>query len=82
MILVIIIIEKKTMICDEKKAVSDKEGRSIQDSVILEELVQCLKNIAYGEIVVTIHDSRIVQIERREKKRFPPEKYSDCTGRA
>lgn len=81
MILVIIIIEKKTMICDEKKAVSDKD-RSSQDSVILEELVQCLKNIAYGEIVVTIHDSRIVQIERREKKRFPPEKYSDCTSRA
>ena len=81
MILVIIIIEKKTMICDEKKAVSDKD-RSSLDSVILEELVQCLKNIAYGEIVVTIHDSRIVQIERREKKRFPSEKYSDCTGRA
>lgn len=81
MIPVIIIIEKKTMICDEKKAVSDKD-RSSLDSVILEELVQCLKNIAYGEIVVTIHDSRIVQIERREKKRFPSEKYSDCTGRA
>lgn len=76
-----IITKKKTMICDEKKAVSDKDCGS-QDSVILEELVQCLKNIAYGEVVVTIHDSRIVQIERREKKRFPPEKYSDCTGRA
>lgn len=80
--ILVIIIEKKTMICDEKKAASDKEDRSSLDSVILEELVQCLKNIAYGEIVVTIHDSRIVQIERREKKRFPSEKYSDCTGRA
>ena len=65
----------------EKKAASNKD-HSIQDSVILEELVHCLKNIAYGEVVITIHDSRLVQIERREKKRFPPGKYSDCTGRA
>ena len=57
----------------EKKAVSHNDCKS-QDSIILEELVQCFKNIAYGEVVVTIHDSRIVQIERREKKRFPPEK--------
>lgn len=65
----------------EKKAVGDKDWSS-RDSVILEELMHFMKNIAYGEVVVTIHDSKIVQIERREKKRFPPEKHSDCTGRA
>lgn len=37
---------------------------------VLEEVMQSIEQINYGEIVITIHDSRIVQIERKEKKRF------------
>ncbi len=37
---------------------------------VLDEVIQAIKQINYGEIVITIHDSRIVQIEKKEKKRF------------
>jgi hypothetical protein len=33
-------------------------------------LIQQIQQTSFGEIVVTIHDSRIVQIEKREKTRF------------
>ncbi|WP_366520105.1 YezD family protein [Chlorobium sp.] len=32
--------------------------------------MRCIADISYGEVVVTIHDARIVQVERREKRRF------------
>ncbi|MBM3250486.1 MAG: DUF2292 domain-containing protein [Candidatus Omnitrophica bacterium] len=37
---------------------------------ILEEIVEAIESVNYGEIVIAIHDSRVVQIEKREKKRF------------
>jgi len=37
---------------------------------ILEEISKSIEKIKYGEVVITIHNSKIVQIERREKKRF------------
>ena len=37
---------------------------------IIEEIFQALKKINYGEVVITIHNSKIVQIENKEKKRF------------
>jgi len=37
---------------------------------ILEEIAAYINQINYGEVVIVIHDSRIVQIERKEKKRF------------
>ncbi len=40
----------------------------------LEEVVKFIKEVRFGEVVVTIHDSEIVQVEKREKKRFNLEK--------
>lgn len=40
------------------------------DRSILKEIVDFIQQINYGEVVVTIHDSEIVQVEKREKKRF------------
>lgn len=58
---------------------NDEKGH---DTFILEELQQFLKDLAFGEIIITVHDSRVVQIERREKKRFPQTKHGDCKSRA
>ena len=52
---------------DEIKLVDKK--RSIKPK-ILEEIATYINQINYGEVVIVIHDSRIVQIERKEKKRF------------
>lgn len=37
---------------------------------ILEEILRSIQKIKYGEVIITIHDSKIVQIERRQKQRF------------
>ena len=40
------------------------------DKKILDEILNFIRQINYGEVVISIHDSKIVQIEKREKKRF------------
>ena len=37
---------------------------------IKEEILRDIDLISFGEVVITIHDSRIVQIEKKEKTRF------------
>ena len=37
---------------------------------ILSEIGRAIDQIQYGEVIVTIHDDKVVQIEKREKKRF------------
>jgi hypothetical protein len=37
---------------------------------ITKELINAIESIGYGEVVVTIHNFEVVQIEKREKKRF------------
>ena len=44
------------------------------DKVILKEIVDFIQQINYGEVVITVHDSDIVQVEKREKKRFTARK--------
>jgi len=33
-------------------------------------VIRAIRNIRYGSVEITIHDSRVVQIERKEKRRF------------
>lgn len=37
---------------------------------VIDEIVKAVQGIAYGEVTIVLHDSKIVQIERKEKKRF------------
>jgi len=46
------------------------EQESKIDKKILDEILKSIQQINYGEVVITIHNSKIVQIEKREKKRF------------
>lgn len=59
-----------------------KRDESGHDSFIMEEVERCLNNLAYGEIIITVHDSRVVQIEKREKRRFFRIENRDCSIRA
>ena len=40
------------------------------DREILTQIIQSIQQINYGEVVITVHDSDIVQVEKREKLRF------------
>ena len=37
---------------------------------VLSEIGKAIDRIQYGEVIVTIHNDKVVQIERREKKRL------------
>ncbi|MDD3088764.1 MAG: YezD family protein [Candidatus Omnitrophica bacterium] len=47
----------------------DQDKPTLQGTV-KNEIFEAVKGISFGEVVITIHDSRVVQIERKEKKRF------------
>ncbi|CDM64625.1 YezD family protein [Pyrinomonas methylaliphatogenes] len=36
------------------------------------EILTAIRTIRYGSVEIIIHDSRVVQIERKEKVRFEP----------
>lgn len=50
------------------------EGRSPStaesDPEIALEILRAVRDIHYGSVEVVVHDSRVVQIERKEKIRF------------
>jgi len=43
----------------------------------LKNILSALENLKYGTVLITIHDSRIVQIDRTEKHRYPLQKPED-----
>jgi hypothetical protein len=45
-------------------------ARGNEPSVTEREVLEVLRAIRYGSIEITLHEGRIVQIERREKVRF------------
>ncbi len=36
-----------------------------------QQILQAIKNVRYGSVEIIIHDSQVVQIERKEKIRVP-----------
>jgi hypothetical protein len=37
---------------------------------VMREVVRSLRSLRYGSVEIVVHDSRVVQIERKEKLRF------------
>ncbi len=47
----------------------------------LEEIARAVRQIRFGSVEIVIHDSRVVQIERREKVRFDKASCGTGSGR-
>lgn len=46
-------------------------NENTEKKIVIEKSVfEALKDLRYGSVEITVHDSRIVQIERKEKVRF------------
>lgn len=41
-----------------------------EETRIVEKIAEAIKQIRYGSVEITIHDSRVVQIEKKEKMRL------------
>ena len=54
---------------------SDPDSKSQLPSAVLDEIVLALQEIHYGSVEIVIHDSRVVQIERKQKTRFDGESF-------
>jgi hypothetical protein len=56
------------------------EGKSLSnthqtlDEESIGRILRALEGLEYGSVQITVHDSKITQIERTEKHRFPLEK--------
>ncbi|MBU0633954.1 MAG: YezD family protein [Candidatus Omnitrophica bacterium] len=46
-----------------------KQNKNINQKIV-DEVLLALGDIKYGEVIITVHDAKIVQVEKREKKRF------------
>jgi hypothetical protein len=44
--------------------------RSIVNDAIVKDLHQVLRNLKYGTVTLKVHDSKVVQIEVSEKRRY------------
>ena len=47
-----------------------KEKRMAQETPQDQEILKAIRNIKFGSVEVVIHDSKVVQIEKKEKIRF------------
>jgi hypothetical protein len=48
----------------------DGEDASFEDAMV--EILRSIKSLRFGSLEITVHDSRVVQIERKEKVRLAP----------
>lgn len=48
-----------------------------RDPDLEQQILRAIKNIRYGSVEIIIHDSRVVQIERKEKLRFASERIEN-----
>jgi hypothetical protein len=47
---------------------------------VIEQLADAVKKLKFGQVVVTVHNSKIVQIDRTEKIRFNDANYENGSG--
>jgi hypothetical protein len=43
---------------------------SVEREELVQRLLRAIEGISFGSVEIVIHDSRVVQIERKEKLRF------------
>jgi len=50
--------------------VSKPNQKNIVNDAIIKDIIGALDNLEYGNILITVHNSRIVQVEKTQKSRF------------
>jgi len=55
---------------DEHRAIETVTVNEESLEPVMVEIMRSIRNVRFGSIEITIHDSRVVQIERKEKLRF------------
>lgn len=53
---------------DRQLSAAHSDGADLER--VMREIVRSLRSLRYGSLEIVVHDSRVVQIERKEKLRF------------
>lgn len=48
----------------------NEKGKTIVNQKIIDEIVKSIQSIDFGEVAITVHNAKVVQIEKKVKKRF------------
>jgi hypothetical protein len=54
-------------------AVSETKKTTELDSKVLQEILNALQGLRYGSVEITIQEGKVIQVERKEKKRIKPQ---------
>ena len=49
---------------------TNENNRETEKSEFVREIMEALENLSFGQVVITVHDSKVVQMDRTEKTRF------------
>ena len=47
----------------------NKKGNIINDAII-KEIAEIVGSLKFGEVIIKVHDSKIIQVEKTEKARY------------
>jgi hypothetical protein len=59
---------------------STKEQTKNTDGKVLQRIAQVLENLKYGTVEITVHNSKVVQIDRIERIRVQRDEFVDIGG--
>jgi hypothetical protein len=49
---------------------TEQKNKNIVNDAIVKDISDSIHNLKYGTVIITVHDSKIVQIEIAQKSRF------------
>ena len=56
------------------------QDASLERDSVYERIARVISELRYGTVEITIHDGRVVQIERTEKIRLPNDSIGESQG--
>lgn len=59
---------------------STNKTKNTADEAVLKKVLETLKGLRFGSISITVHNSKIVQVDRIEKTRFDRETVESGEG--
>jgi hypothetical protein len=65
---------------NKENKMSTNKTQNTADEAALKKIIEALKGLRFGSIAITVHNSKIVQIDRVEKTRFDRDIAGDGEG--
>ncbi len=55
----------------------DESQFSQKDQKVERAILEAVRGLRFGSVEITVHNSHVIQLERREKTRFDPSTHSE-----